>query len=311
MNEAIQKFITLTNYNIESYLDLYASFVDEYYAILIDYFQGRNPEKSADAFSVLNGLTNQAIVIQNIIENNTQIFDTAMDFEFIALLEEMKIKLDSFVNLGKYLNSNTKINGISSSGIEIYHTLNQNETFKTLTKTFLDSQDPDNEWYNVVIDNQFKEEDWEIEGGGTVKLIVGTKDPYFQLSSIVGGTEGDNLYGKDIQAKIELKDGDLAIVSGIEAFEQSVSIKLKVFRQSIPEFENLGISNDLFIGSRNKVIMNIPILIREIGELLALDDTIAQFSIGKIRTNPESDTLEADLIVISKYNQVYEVIITI
>lgn len=309
MDVAITKFQEITGYNLTLYLDEFATFVEDEYRNIINYYSGFNTNNAQDSFVLLANLKIKANEIESLIQINQQSFITTQDVELIEFLDNIKIKLDTFSNAGIYLNSNKINSGVAQSGTEIFRTLEQNETIQGVSSVFLNSADRDNDWYRIALENNLKEEDWEIEGGATIRLIIGTDDESFQMDSIIGGTLGENLYGRDISQDFKIEGNDLVIVQGVEAFEQSVNIRLTVLRGDVPEFENLGIDNSIMAGSNTANLLTYPVLVRKLTEIFATDDTIAEFSIGNIETI--QDVRKLDIAVISKYRQVYSGIINL
>ena len=89
------------------------------------------------------------------------------------------------------------------------------------------------------------------------------------------------MYGKDISLDFSYADDDVVVDTPRETFKQAVLILAQLKKGEIPEVPELGISQELALGS-TVGLLNLPFIEREISESFASDDTITNYTIDNV-----------------------------
>lgn len=260
----VDKFKEITGYNIEKFFEDFNFFVNNYYSNIVNYYKGENIDMNS--FRFYDYLLDETKKIDSILEIYFNTFNTTDFWDLVDTYSNITVKLSTIDNLGKWLrssrtdrfNSNTVINYVQKQGESI-----ERISLKS------GSNDSENDWVQLSIENDLNEEKYTSTGGVLLKIKL--KNGYnFQVRNVVDYFSNENLYGKDIENKVVFDSGDIKYLTGINSLLQTVGNILNTMKGSIPEFKEDGIDNDL-IGS-NVSIFNYPAQFRNIMNMLQKDD---------------------------------------
>jgi hypothetical protein len=257
------KFKNTTGYDILEFFNRYSSFMDIYYPSIINYYSGGALDQNA--FFELDYLLKEVTKIEPLFLLNTNRMDTVDMWELLDLFSDVQVKLLTINKTGKWMRS-SRLN-TNETGVKIDKIQYQNETIEMMAND-LGYSDPQNDWMNIAINNQAKEEDYTLEGG-TIFSVVFQNNSNIGLDNIVDSGQGKRVLGKDVAKKISFINNDLDVVEFEEAIAQSFEIKMNVQRNSIPEFPEYGINNEL-IGT-NAAALSYPALFRDVLALFRQD----------------------------------------
>lgn len=264
------KFKNITGIDIELFFNSYISFCGSSYSSIVNYYNGQDIDQKS--FNDLDDLIEFSNKIKSAFELHQSRFDTADFWELIDKYSNVDSKLLTIVNLSRWLRSSR--GSRFSSNINLVYVQKQNESIESISiKTGGGSAD----WVNLALDNDLNEEAYSNTGG---KLLnVKLKNNFnFDIKNVVDNfTSEENLYGKDIQSKIELISSDVVCLSGETSLIQTINNTLNTFKGSIPEFPADGIDHGL-VGS-NVSVFNYPAQFRNIVNMLQKDDRIKSFEI--------------------------------
>lgn len=257
------KFKNTTGYDILGFFNRYSSFMDIYYPSIINYYSGGALDQNA--FFELDYLLKEVTKIEPLFLLNTNRMDTVDMWELLDLFSDVQVKLLTINKTGKWMRS-SRLN-TNETGVKIDKIQYQNETIEMMAND-LGYSDPQNDWMNIAINNQAKEEDYTLEGG-TIFSVVFQNNSNIGLDNIVDSGQGKRVLGKDVAKKISFVNNDLDVVEFEKAIAQSFEIKMNVQRNSIPEFPEYGINNEL-IGT-NAAALSYPALFRDVLALFRQD----------------------------------------
>lgn len=257
------KFKNTTGYDILEFFNRYSSFMDIYYPSIINYYSGGALDQNA--FFELDYLLKEVTKIEPLFLLNTNRMDTVDMWELLDLFSDVQVKLLTINKTGKWMRS-SRLN-TNETGVKIDKIQYQNETIEMMAND-LGYSDPQNDWMNIAINNQAKEEDYTLEGG-TIFSVVFQNNSNIGLDNIVDSGQGKRVLGKDVAKKISFINNDLDVVEFEAAIAQSFEIKMNVQRNSIPEFPEYGINNEL-IGT-NAAALSYPALFRDVLALFRQD----------------------------------------
>lgn len=302
--DLINKFKDLTKYDLESYLLTFENFSSRGYQVIVGYYSGDIKELPSAALSVLDFLLQESKRLNNVIELNSSSFNTTDFWDLLELLEDINTNLQTVANTPKWTRTSST-NSQLSRDIETTVSLGQRETIERLLGSRLGYSDEQNEWYQVAIKNDIREEDYTPEG--SVEINVPRSGLLsFNISSVVDVINKESLKGKDLNRKIswDSSSNDLSVLSGDDSFLQSVRILTELKKGDNPEFIGQGISKNLIAGT-NVISLAYPVLIRQISQTFALDDTIESFEIDGI--SRDQDGVFVNFIVRSKSGDLFNI----
>ena len=298
--QVITNFTKLTNFPMTEFLAEAKTFFSEDVNEIVNFFKGHSNFLDKQKVKRLNSLAEKAIIITNFFYEKKGVMKTVDYWELLDTVEEIKSKLQYYQNISKYLRSSI-VKGVSRSGVVFDYTMNDQDTLESISKDFIGEKDHENDWTQHALDNDLKEQDWDIEGGEKLKL----RKQLFQsnlVTSIIDNTIGEKIYGKDIKRLIELKDNDLVVLNYRETVNQTVDTLSVLKKGDIPEFPDLGIDPSLYTGE-NYSQLNFISISRELKRIFSSDDLFKDFEIVDIRHE------EGDVFIEYKVNTKYEMTI--
>ena len=200
-----EKFEKVTNYDLYAFMDDYNYFLDNYLQSIASYYKGKQtPSKSA--FGMLFHLMAEANKVEQIIALMSSSLSQSTEFwDLVDSLSSMKTKLESTVNMAKWMRS-SYVYGYESRSKRKFM-LRQNQTMENLAVE-LGSDDSNQDWVEIAVSNALSELDYD-KAGGNLLDVPNTDDPALTTTTVVDVMVGDNILGKDLPAKIELADDDL------------------------------------------------------------------------------------------------------
>jgi hypothetical protein len=264
MNLAIDQFKSITHYDIEKFFNSYTHFVNTYYSNIVNYYKGEDIDK--DSFNYLSTLKSEIQKIDSLWSIYSSTFYSIDFWEILEVYENIKIKIDTIENLGRWLRS-SRTDRFSSHTI-LNHVQRQGESIERITQNF-GSLDKENDWVTLAIDNDLNEEKYTSNGGVLLKVRL-MNNANFDIKNLVDFFTKENLYGKDLQKKLTLSGGDLVTLIGFDSLMQTFETILGTEKGSIPEFPQDGLESNL-IGS-NINAFNYPSIFRNLMNMFQKDD---------------------------------------
>lgn len=264
MSVATDNFKNITSYDIEKFFNSYTYFVNNYYSNIVNYYKGEKIEKNS--FNYLDTLNLETQKIDGLWNLYSKTFDLIDYWEMLEVYENIKIKLSTVNNLGRWLRS-SRTDRFSSNTI-LNHVQRQGETVERIVQNF-GSTDKENDWVITAIDNDLNEEKYTSNGGALLKVRL-SNNSNFDIKNIVDFFTKENLYGKDLKKKFTLANGDLVTLSGFNSLIQTFETIMSTERGSIPEFPQDGLESNL-VGS-NVNVFNYPSIFRNLMNMFQKDD---------------------------------------
>jgi len=246
----LDKFWSVTNYDLKVYFSDFETFITDYLPQISAYYSG-NSNVDKYSFSELNRLYNESLIIEKMISHvNTNLSNNTEFWDLVDNLSDMKVKLETCLNLCKWLRSSYVYGYENNSKFE--YILKQRQTIENLSLQ-LGSSDPNFDWVELTVSNNLLEVDYDHDGGNLLN-INRIDNKVMNITTVVDVMVGNNILGKDMIDFIQFIDDDVLTLGVEDTMEQSADICLRVVRGSVPEFPILGISKH-FVGSSLNNIM--------------------------------------------------------
>lgn len=270
------RFKERTNVDIQAFFDSFIDFFETKVQNIYDYYI-IGSELESETLSALSSLNTTAKQIRAIYNNNqdslTNYFD---DFELLDNFESCCTKIDTVYNSKKWFRANKGLD--FSNKVEKDFVLKQGQNLSVLADEVGYTQ-PNNDWVNIALRNDLREEDYSEEGGVKLKITFENNADY-KLTSVLDSISGINMYGKDIYRVIGYADNDLIVLGYEQTRDQTFSILMGVYKGSVPEFPSDGLDKGLLGSNLNSV--QYPVMIRQISELFSKDDLFKSVGISNI-----------------------------
>jgi len=296
--DTLDNFKKITGINVNNLLSNFVYFVNNSYPNIVDYYAGRLSQPDQDSFNLLNKLTIDFDNTILIFDINKRRFKTIDYWDLLDNLEDIKIKLSTITNISKYLRSSIA-KGNYNTGVVYEQTLNYNQTLENVS-TVLGSESPQNDWVNIALNNDLKEESYNTNGGNMLSITFDRNPNLLSMDSVIDNIVGEKMYGKDIYKNIGFENDDLKVLSYIDTVKQAIDTKINLKKGDVPEFPDDGYSN--IVGSDIGAIQ-FPVLFRQLADVFAKDDSLTGFTLKNVNIN--KDTVLLDFEVNTRYNQIF------
>lgn len=296
----INKFKKITNYPIDSFLFDAKNFFSKDYLSIVNFFEGKSNSLDKIHIKKLNGLSEQSLIISNIFSDKKNAMRTVDFWELLDVFEDIKTKLQTTINISKFLRSSL-IGNSNKSGFVFDYNLKNEQNLELVSNRLLDEFDSGNAWTNIAIDNDLKEIDYDISGGANLKL----RKKLFRaniVTSMIDNTIGEKIYGKDIKRLFEYSDNDLETLSYKETAYQTADILSGLEKGDIPEFPELGIDSSFYKGV-NMSQLNFPSIVRELTRNFKSDDLFQNFEIKSFKIQ------DGDIFIEYRVETKYELVL--
>ena len=300
LENTIEIFQNKTNFPLADFLVEANSFFSNEFNDIVNFYSGNKNTLDRSQIKKLNSLSEKAIYLQRIFRDNKYKFNTVDFWELLDIIEDIKVKLSTSQNMSKYLRS-TINNSVDKKNGFVFDTILENQetlediNLKKLKNTY------EEDWFDIALENDLKEIDWDISGGKELKL----RKKIFQsdlVTSMIDNTVGEKIYGRDIKKKLTFEDDDLKSLDYKETVNQTVEILASLNKGDIPEYREIGIPIGLYKGS-NFSRLNYSSIVRELNKNFSTDDLFSNFNIL------EMEYKEGDLYIKYEVNTKYELVI--
>lgn len=301
-NDLIVKFKKITRYDLQKYLLGVELLTKEHFGKIIQFYNGRQKTIPAQSLKLLDGLQEESERLDYIIGLNVNRMDGTDWWDLLEVIEDVKVKLKTMQNVSKWARVSTTL-ALRSTKPSITLQLRQNQTIERLAGGSLGYANEHQDWYDIAITNDLREEGY-TPAGGTSLQVSASGGVSFNITSIVDIMNQENMKGKDIHKKISWVDNDLETVVGDDCFIQCCETLLELRKGGNPEFVFHGLTTELVTGQNYNSIAY-PVLVRQITEVLGTDDAIDNFTIDNIERR--TDGLFVELTITSKSAEVFKI----
>lgn len=285
-DDILDDFEFITKYDISQFLADYISFIEVDYSTISNYYSGFSDIFPKNEFSRLDSLIKEQKKIIEIINLNA---NTLSNYEFWIVteyIENIGNALDTANNASVWLRSSQTKDGFRNN-VVMTTTMIQNQGLREVDRDNLKSNDPDS-WIDIALQNQLREEDYDLSGGHLIKVI------YKNSSAIILNSVLDNIdspyktYGRDIDRRIIIDtiESDLTCLNYNDTLLQSAKILTDLGKGDDPDFIDRGIDVKNSLGS-NIAAISYPTIFRQLAGNFATDDCFKSIAINDIKRNKD------------------------
>lgn len=290
------KFSNKIGFDVKTFLEESLYLIQDGQASFVSYYT-QGSEFPKDFFDLLDKLLSQTKTIYRKIAINREAFDNYIDFIIFDQIEDFVSMFNLINNYSRWLRSSI-IKGRFKNTTEIDFVLRQNQTLEELSNE-IGWTSREQGALDLALRNQIKETDYTVDGGLTFKFSY-QNDNSFSLQTVVDEMTGENILGKDLQAKFEFKDDDLVALTPSQTFLQTCEILTGLIKNNNPEFPSDGFDKEA-ISNRNIMKVKLSTFIRQMYAVVSKDDTISSFSITDVVE--EKDCLRVEMQYKSYLNE--------
>jgi hypothetical protein len=298
--DILDEFRVITGMDIANYFQNALTFLNGDYLTIVNYYSGYTNSISSTPFENFDRLKKQNQQVFEVWKEHSNRFNNLKWFLLIEQIEEIDNRLKTLDNINKWSRSSlTKV--AYDPSYQLDYILGQNQTLENVAQQVTGSSNSQDEWIDIALNNVLKEEDYTNEGGNDLKISFKRSNRNFNVTSVVDVISGKSIYGKDIYRKVQFENNDLKCLDYDATILQAANILANLRKNDNPDNPNSGLQSNIVAGG-NKAIMNFPVIIRQMTQTFAGDDTLKNFTVNNIAI--EQDNLQLDYIVSSRLNEV-------
>jgi len=298
MKETVENFQKITKYKLADYLADFTSFVDEKQQYILNYYRGYSLKPNIAAFNELERLIKESKKIESVFASNKNKFTTGDFWELIDAVQSVADSLLTISNYSRWSRSSITNNNFNPF-VEVDKVLGQNQTLERMSRE-AGYSDEQNDWVNVALRNDIKEEDYTPEGGYVAKISF-QNNISIDIQSVVDNLTGENIYGIDIYNKLTFENNDLKVLSYRETITQTIETLINLKKGDNPEFPEDGMQVSLVAGT-NIGSVYYPALIRQIYNTFQTKDSIKSIQITNVKQ--QEDAVFIEFIVETKLSDI-------
>jgi len=275
--DALDDFEAITKFDISSFFTDYSSFATTDYNKIVNYYNGATITVPADSFSKLKDLTKRGTQAIEVTIGNNSSLDNYKFWIVLEYIENVNSFLETCNNLSRWCRS-----AVTGAGYQrdvlVDKMLSQGQTLENFEAAVVGSDDPQETWIDTALQNQMKEEDYDLSGGQLMKITY--KGGGLWLQGVVDNMDSSlKVYGLDLDRQIGWSNDDLNILSYTDTLLQSVDILATLKQGDDPDFPARGINAKI---GGNIAGITYPIIFRSLAASFATDDSLQEFSITDI-----------------------------
>ena len=291
-NNLITKFKKITRFDLQTYLLIFDYFVTNQFQSILNYYQGSSNTVPERSISMLDQLNVRALIVEDVINNNRNRFESTDWWDLLEILEDIKGKLHTMKNTPKWSRTSV-VNTLRAQNPTTEVVLRQNQTIESLLGDSLGYSDRHQDWYDVAIKNDMIEEDYTTGGGAKLK-VAASGEVSFSIQSVVDIIDSETMKGKELDKKLQWENDDLKVLNGDDTFLQDMEILSNLRKGDNPEFVSHGLSPEVAVGQNINGI-SYPILMRQLNETFNRDDSIESFEVTNIERAQDGIFMEMEI----------------
>ena len=299
LQSAVVDFVNITKYPLIDYLRKYQTFMNMEFGDVDRFYSGTLESVNVEYMKDLNWLTEESQKISSTFKDFSSKLNRCDFWELMDYLDSLKNKIDKINKYPKFKRTFLSKRGNYTSALEVKENIGSLRTVEDVTAEISGNSRDDNSWIDVMLKNDMKETDWEIDRMSSIKASVNRE--YLKTSTILGEPRGLKVLGVDIADKIEFADEDLKIVGEFDNLSQKSDILLALNKGDVPENRAFG-KNPLIISESVKAIAYAQI-VQEIRASFLQNDLFDSVELKSMEF--DQGTLQMGFNIKTKYN--YEI----
>ena len=282
-----EEFKSITNFDIELFIDNYISFIDNEFIDIDSFFSGRKNDLDKNALNLFNKLKSDCNVILSLFVIHKTSFKSASYWMLLELIENINERFDSIDNLSKWYRTNFSVTSYSNT-ISKNFILKQNQTIEDIV---LELNGNESDYYKISRNNNALEE--IIVDGKTITVQL-RKQANTQIESVIDSLVNESIYGLDLNRNIEFIDNDLVSLEHKATIHQLVEILFGLKINDNPDHPTDGVNPKLLVGATFKS-GGYPIILRQLYSTFNQEDSIKSISLTKLQELEDSVFMEFNI----------------
>lgn len=249
IGDIIVEFQNTTKYPILEFLQRYRDFMLNDYEAIRQYFNGETDGVANSSLAELKWLTVQCRDVMATFKNFANKFSSCGYWELMDYLDGLNDTIEKINKLPKFLRTSLSKRGYTPS-VQVRTTVGASRTVEDVASAVNGINQDNTSWVDIMLGNDMDESDWEIDKLSGLEVFVNNTQKVV-VTTVLDQPIGERVYGIDIDRKITIAEGDLAVVKYKDNVEQKCVILLELNRGDVPEDRLFG-KNVFFLNNSIK-----------------------------------------------------------
>jgi hypothetical protein len=300
----LSEFKQITGKDIAGYFINAMRFFNGDYSTIVNYYSGITSTISSKPFANFDTLKQQNKDVLETFKEHSRQFNNLKWFLLIEQIEEVDNRLQTLSKINKWARSSlTKV--AYDPSFQVEYVMKQNQTLENVASNIEGSQNPNDDWVDIALQNRLSEEDYTPEGGTNVNLSFKRLNVNFNINAVVDVISGKSVYGKDINRQLQFDgdNNDLKVLGYDDTILQAADILANLRKGDNPDNPDHGLQANVIAGG-NKAIFNFPVITRQMSASFSNDDTLKNFTINNLSI--DQDNLACDYTVATRIGEVIQ-----
>lgn len=305
----LDEFQALTSQDVKQFLTDANNFLQTSYNRIVLYYQGQPSQVQSGDFKVFDNLRKRTESMLATFRIQGNVLKNLKFWLLLDHIENVDSRLASLYKINKWSKSSLTNFGYDPAQQAAY-TLKAHQTLERVSQDVLNNTTPDDDWVQIAINNNLKEEDYTVQGGSTVLLSFPNVNNGVSVSAVVAVMVGNAILGTDFDkaTRFDPVTQDLAVLSPEDTVQQSMQILANLRKNDNPDFPQYGLQSSVVVGG-TRASLNFPVISRQLTETFASDDTFKNFTITQIGVI--NDTLSIAFTVQTRLNETVDGLIKV
>lgn len=275
--DVLAEFKSITNVDAQAYLATAADFLSTSYNRIVSYYGGHSSQASQSDFTAFKDLQDQTESMLATYRLQGRALSNLKYWLLLEHIEDIDSRLSSLAKINKWSKSSLTDFGYDPAMQAVY-TTKPKQTLERVAQDILNTSTPEDDWYDIAVKNQLREEDYSPAGGTALNLSFPRVNQGINISAVVAVMIGKAIYGLDFDQKIQFVNDDLKVLSFDDTVQQDMYILANLRKNDNPDFPNQGLQSTVAVGG-TRASLNFPIITRQITETFATDDSFKNFTL--------------------------------
>lgn len=273
-SDIVAEFEQITKFSLLDFFEQYRDFMQEDFTYLSAYYSGSSVSVDVEIVSNFNDLLKKGKVLMQQFINFSHRLSNCGYWELQEYCQDLYDTLEKINKLPKYYRTSKTVRGYQPY-VQVNADIGGLKTVKDVAEE-IDSNNVSE--VSLMIDNDLQEKDWEIDKLSQITAFISNQTDIV-VESILDQPIGRNVYGKDIDRKITLKDNDLAIKKFEDNINQKVDVLLELESGDIPEIPTFGRSR---LSGTTAGNYNYAELVQDLQAVFSQDDMFDSITVNDV-----------------------------
>lgn len=301
----LDEFYSITGCDVRNFLMEYSIFYQTDYFTIKNFYTGKSKSISPESFVNFQSVRKLLKDVFSKFQNFNKQLENIKFVELLEQIESCNDVLCSLNKINKWARATTDRFGYNPR-FKLQYVLSQYDSLEKVANLVVQSNNPQNDWRSIAVENHLTENDYTSQGGNVLQITMDNEDVNnFNITSVVDVIKNKSVYGRDLDRNLhfDLEKQDLFLLNEDETIKQAIEILVTLRKRDNLDFIDHGLQAALIIG-QSKSVLNFPIVERQLQETFRNDDTLKNFTMTDFKF--DQDNVLVQFTIETRLNEVLQ-----